>query len=100
MSAVRSMWLAVLLVLAATSLAISQENATITGTVTDSTGAAVPNALVTVTHISTGIARTTRSDGAGLYSFSALQIGTYNLTVTASGFKSYTKTGLVLNETQ
>jgi len=78
----------------------AQENAGITGVVTDPSGAAIPNATVTVTHLATGTVRTTKSDGSGLYSFSALQIGTYDLKVTAPGFKGYDKSGLVLNEAQ
>ncbi|HTV06754.1 MAG TPA: carboxypeptidase regulatory-like domain-containing protein, partial [Acidobacteriaceae bacterium] len=82
------------------AMAGAQENAAITGTVTDPTGAAVPNATVTVTHVATGIARTTQSNSDGLYNFPALQIGTYDLKVTAAGFKTYNKAGLVLNEAQ
>jgi hypothetical protein len=78
----------------------AQENATITGIVTDPTGAAVPNATVTLTHVATGTAHTAPSDGAGLFNFSGLQIGIYDLKVTAPGFKSYDKAGLVLNEAQ
>ena len=82
------------------AMAGAQENAAITGTVTDSSGAAIPNATVTIIHIATGTTRTIRSDGAGLYDFSGLQIGTYNLKVTAAGFETYAKSGLVLNEAQ
>jgi hypothetical protein len=94
------LWLAVLFILAATTAALSQENAAITGTITDPSGAAIPNAAVTVTHVATGTVRNTQSDGSGLFDFSGLQIGIYNLKVTAPGFKTYTKAGLVLNEAQ
>lgn len=89
-----------LLALLFVATAGAQENASITGAVTDPTGATVPNAIITVTHISTGTARSTQSDGAGLYDFSGLQIGVYNLKVAAAGFKTYEKAGLVLNEAQ
>jgi hypothetical protein len=78
----------------------AQENATITGTVTDPSGAAIPNATVSVTHVATGTVHTAQSDAAGLFSFPGLQIGIYDLKVAANGFKSYDKAGLVLNEAQ
>lgn len=94
------LWLAVLFILAATTTALSQENAAITGTITDPSGAAIPNAAISVTHVATGTVRTTQSDGSGLFDFSGLQIGTYNLKVVVQGFKTYTKDGLILNEAQ
>jgi hypothetical protein len=81
-------------------MAGAQENAEITGTVTDPTGAAVVNAIVTITHISTGAIGTTQSNGTGLFDFPALKIGTYDLKVNAAAFKTYTATGLVLNTAQ
>lgn len=96
LSALSVVLLAVLFI----SVAGAQENATITGVVTDPTGAAIPNATITLTHVATRTVHVARSDGAGLYSFPDLQIGTYDLQVTATGFKSYTKTGLVLNVAQ
>jgi len=81
-------------------VARAQENAEITGVVTDASGAALPNATVTVTHISTGITRTTQSNGAGLFDFPGLQVGTYDLKATSKGFKTFTKSGLVLNTAQ
>ncbi|WP_158750962.1 carboxypeptidase-like regulatory domain-containing protein [Acidobacterium sp. S8] len=87
-------------VLCAVSIAGAQENAEITGSVTDSSGAAVPNATITVTHLSTGTTRSTQTNGAGLYDIPGLQIGTYNLQATATGFKNYAKSGLILNVAQ
>ncbi len=86
--------------LCAAAIAGAQENAEITGTVTDATGAAVPNATVTITHQATNSARTTQTSGSGLYDFSGLQIGTYNLQVSAAGFKAYAQAGLILNVAQ
>ena len=84
----------------AIGIATAQENATITGIVTDSTGAAVPNATVTVTHVSTGTVRNTQSGAAGLFTIPGLQVGTYDLKATAAGFKTYTASGLILNVDQ
>src|SRR5271170_5600986 len=55
------------LLLGTFGIASAQENATITGTVSDSSGAAVPGATITVTQTKTGEARITQSSGAGLY---------------------------------
>ena len=59
----------------------------IVGTLTDQTGAVVPKAQVTVTNTSTGLSRQATTDDAGYYSIPNLPEGTYDLSVTASGFK-------------
>ena len=58
------------------------------GTVTDSTGAIVPNATVKATSHSTGEVRTVVSDDHGNYVINALQPGHYAITTSASGFKA------------
>jgi carboxypeptidase family protein len=68
----------------------------IQGTVTDATGAVIPNASVTLTEESTQVKRTTQTDGSGVYVFPNIKIGTYTTAVTAAGFERYTKTGNVL----
>lgn len=83
-----------------TGVAIAQENATITGTITDSSGAVVPGATVTLKSAETGDQHTATSNSSGIYDFAGLGIGHYTLTVTAPGFETYTKTGLVLNVAQ
>jgi hypothetical protein len=81
-------------------IAAAQENGTITGVVTDPSGAAVPNATVTVTHVSTGTVRTTQSGASGLFTIPGLQIGIYDLKAIASGFKTYSQSGLDMNTAQ
>jgi hypothetical protein len=76
----------------------SAQEGTITGQVTDSTGAAVPGATITITQTKTGETRTTDSSGAGLYTMPGLAVGTYDLKANATGFQAYTKTGIVVNE--
>jgi hypothetical protein len=71
--------------------------ARIKGTVTDPTGAVVAKAAVTVTNTQTGVVTTTTSNDSGDYIFPALPIGTYNVSVTAPGFKGFTATGITLN---
>ncbi|WP_260703163.1 TonB-dependent receptor [Edaphobacter flagellatus] len=76
-------------------LAQAAGTASIQGTVTDSTGAAVANATVTLTQTATGTARTTTSDGQGVYAVPNFPVGPYSLSVTASGFQSFTQTGVL-----
>jgi hypothetical protein len=75
----------------------AQENAELTGTVKDPTGAVIPNARVSITNTSTNETRATTSNGAGIYDFSGLNHGTYTLKAEAQGFNKYEKTGIVLN---
>ena len=70
--------------------------ANVQGTVQDSSGAVVPNAAVTITDASTQVSHSTKSNSAGVYVFPGLITGTYNLSVTASGFQTYQQTGVVL----
>jgi hypothetical protein len=75
-------------VLALVQLASAQAvNGTIVGTVTDQTGAAVPNATVKATLTSTGATHDTVSNGSGNYSFPDMQPGLYTVSVDAKGFK-------------
>jgi hypothetical protein len=68
----------------------------ISGVVTDPSGATVAGAHVQLKNIGTNDIRETASQPNGAYQFSNLQPGTYQLTVTATGFKTYVKTGLIL----
>ena len=63
-----------------------QSIATLSGTVSDPSGAAVPNAKVTVHSLATGLDRVIETDGAGLYVAPSLQPGDYKVSVTAAGF--------------
>src|SRR5437660_9276869 len=64
------------------------------GTVTDSSGAAVPNAKVTITDTNTGISRTTTTNESGNYTFSDLPPGTYAVAAEVTGFKRETRPGI------
>ncbi len=81
------------------SSAVAQE-ASLSGTVHDSTGANVPAATVKITGSNTGISRTVQTNDAGVYDLQFLQPGRYNLVITASGFKSLTRTDLELEVAQ
>jgi hypothetical protein len=79
--------LAVLLLF--TSAAFAQlTTADILGTVTDTSGAVVPNASVTLTNLGTNEQRTGQSNGSGDYSFTLLPVGHYSITVKAGGFQA------------
>lgn len=69
----------------------------ITGTVTDPSGAAVQNAQVTLTNAATNsVIGKTQTLADGTYQFNNLGPGTYDINITAPGFKTYVKTGLIL----
>lgn len=72
----------------------------VTGTVTDPSKAAVPNAIVTVTNQTTGLVRETTADVSGMYRLGSLPVGPYRLRVTAHGFsKSETDFVLLVGQT-
>lgn len=87
-----------LLMLATPLLSFGQlDEGAITGTVTDSKGAAVPHATVHLTNVDTNFVLDSQTDGSGVYIFQPIRIGNYSVTVGAPGFSSMTKSGLVLH---
>src|SRR5215469_3436662 len=88
--------LVVVLVLFGSS-AWGQDNGTITGFVTDTSGALVPNAKISLTNTATNQIRETVSNSAGNYRFANVGIGTYTLSILAQGFQKYERTGVVVN---
>src|SRR6266850_2023116 len=83
--------------LATTAPAWAQiSTAEINGRVSDSSGAVLPGATVTMTQTATGLTRTVVTDASGLYLISNLPTGPYRLDVSLQGFRSYVQTGLVL----
>jgi hypothetical protein len=69
----------------------------ISGVVTDPSGAVVPGAKVVATEINTGARSETTTDSAGFYDFPTLPIGTYTVEASSSGFKLYRLSGLVVD---
>lgn len=69
----------------------------ITGNITDQSGAAVPDATVTVTQAGTGQTRNATTNEEGSYTISNLAVGTYRLSVSKSGFKETTVNEVVVN---
>ena len=79
---------AALIALPTPMLSQSLTSGDITGTITDPSGAAVPNANVTLKNNDTGTTQTTTSNGTGAYRFALLNPGNYSLSVTAQGFQA------------
>ena len=69
-------------------------SATITGWISDPTGAAVPGATVTVTGVGTGLTLKTETNTAGIYWISGLVAGPYRVDISSEGFASVTEQGI------
>jgi hypothetical protein len=82
--------------LVATAPLYSQNRASITGTVRDATGAVLPGAEVAVTDVATGVTLKSVTNAEGDYLVAGLPESTYNLRITATGFKTYEATGVIL----
>jgi len=70
-------------------LAFAQGAATLHGSVTDASGAAIPNASVTALHVERGLARTVATNDRGEYVLPLLPVGTYSVSVEVKGFSSF-----------
>ncbi len=81
-------------------VAVAQDTGQITGTVHDPSGANVAKAQIKVSSPERGIARETETNGAGEYLVGGLPAGSYDLTVSAAGFKTYQAKGIVLRVAQ
>jgi hypothetical protein len=77
-----------------------QSTATLSGSVTDPSGAVVPNAQVTVQGLATGVTRVVTSDSAGNYTVPSLQPGNYSLSVQVAGFATYKLPSITLGVDQ
>jgi len=73
------------------SLRAQVGSASLSGLVQDPSGAIIPGASVTVHNLANGSDRTETTNGSGVFTFSAISSGDYSLTVTRSGFKSFTE---------
>jgi hypothetical protein len=80
--------LALFLIVGLTSAFAQLTTADIVGTVSDATGAVIPNATVVLTNIGTNEQRTTTSNSSGDYSFNLLQVGHYSISIKATGFQA------------
>src|SRR5262252_3950967 len=88
-------WRVFLLGVFAISAAVAQtDRGTITGTVTDSSGAVIPSAAIRARNTATGAAYETVATATGNYTLPSLPAGTYDLAVTANGFSTYVQRGI------
>src|SRR5215468_1846917 len=79
-----------------TTCSLFGQTASLTGRITDPTGAVVPQASVKVESSGSGLATTTTSDEQGYYNFPVLQPGVYNVTISKPGFKPIRETRVEL----
>ena len=91
-----AVWISLLAALVNTSSGQSTFGS-ITGTVTDPSGAAIPNAKVTASSVDTGVGRSASSVADGVYSLTDLLPGTYTVVIEANGFSSLERKGVVLD---
>lgn len=87
---------ALLLLISSAVVASAQGSATLTGTITDQTGAVVAGANVTATNIATNVSTTTQTTDSGLYRFPTMPVGAYRVVVAATGFKSLQLENVIL----
>ncbi|HWB87484.1 MAG TPA: carboxypeptidase-like regulatory domain-containing protein [Bryobacteraceae bacterium] len=78
------------------SLGAQESRATLTGTITDSSGAAVPGAKVSAINLQTGLTAKSEANGQGLYVIPYLLPGQYKLLVEQTGFKSFEQSPIEL----
>ena len=81
---------------AAVELWAQGDRGTITGTVTDPSGAVIAGASVTATNTATRLSAQTATTSSGHYTIPALRVGTYEVTVEQAGFKKYVQSGIVV----
>ena len=87
----------VFVLLSAASLSAQSFRGTILGTATDAQGAVVAGATVTAKNVGTGLERTTETSADGSYALPELPIGTYTVTITLVGFRTFVATGVIVD---
>src|SRR5262249_50855858 len=90
------LWTCLAFIAAGAALARAQGFGSITGSVTDPSGAVVPGATVTASEAGTGFSRTVTSDERGAYAIPSLRPSEYTLIVELTGFRRFTREGIVV----
>jgi hypothetical protein len=93
------MWFTALAALVLFSIEMLQAavTGTVSGTITDATGAVIPHASVAIINTAQGVKTTTMTDAKGVYTFPSLPVGTYSLVVEAQGFQSKSRDGIAVD---
>src|SRR5690242_8962528 len=87
----------VLVCLLAAVVSWASINGSISGLVIDPSGSVIVGGAVTATETQTGVKSETVTDSKGFYNFPELAIGTYDIEITANGFKTFRKSGIVVD---
>ncbi len=95
----RALLLVVFTILLGSSVLVNAQgtSGSLTGQITDPSGAAIAAADVTLANVGTNLTLTTRTDSTGVYFFKLVSPGNYVLTVVATGFAEYKQNGIVMN---
>src|SRR5258705_114146 len=88
--------LSAVVLLLALSCAAQTSTSQISGTVRDASGAVIPGAAVTLSNEATGVVQKQSTTDAGVYAFPAIPVGSYTLRVEATGFKTLTRAGNIV----
>ena len=97
----RFIWIGLILIMGLwPSQMFAQAVGSITGTVVDPRGSIVAQAKATATRADTGISQSTDTNAEGIFTFANLQVGTYNVSVAATGFDAKAITGVTVDVSQ
>src|SRR5438552_331413 len=96
MMKLRSLLVTICVLLMALAAVAQTDRGTITGTVSDSTGAVIPGASIEAKNIGTGAVYTAGSSETGNYTIAQVPAGTYELSVTIPGFKRFVRPGVIV----
>src|SRR5580692_9778297 len=88
---------AVFMCMAVTGFAQSTNSSDLRGTVTDSTGAVIPGATVTITNTETGVVTLLSTNAAGIYDSVSIRPGKYQVTFSKEGFGKLVRDGVTLD---
>lgn len=97
MSAIGLVGIALVFCLTAEPAHAQLGSGSVSGVIEDTSGAVVPGAMVSIENVATGIVRNVTSDSDGLYAAPNLIPGSYQITVTATGFQTLVRTGITVS---
>jgi hypothetical protein len=89
--------IAFMLVCGASTARAQGNSATLTGTVTDQSGAVIPHATILITDEASGVKRATASDERGVFSLVGIPVGTYDVAISAPGFNTLARKGIAVH---